>query len=207
MDFSPPKTRSVTTVGVLILAVLALTLIISAIPQTSATAVTCKWKHKVQQGETLTYIANLYQVGWEKIAAANNLTAPYAIVVGQVLCIPEGVKPDMTKTPGANASLQVSPGINKVLVSVENFAKKANYYVSITPAKVPYRFPLGHFKTNKEGDFTGWFRVPYYIPRSPQMTICVKNVVTDRVSCVKYDDVAYVAIAIVAGKCNTKVGR
>jgi LysM repeat protein len=215
MDFSRPNTRSITAVGVLILIVLAVTLFVSSIPQTSAAAVTCKWKHKVQQGETLTYIANLYQVGWEKIADANDLTPPYAIVVGQVLCIPEGTNPSLTKTPGTNASLQVSTGINKVLVSVENFAKKANYYVYIkipasklspTLLSNPALRRIGYFKTNKEGDYTGWFHVPYYIPRSPQMTVCVKNVMTDRASCVIANDV-YAYVAIVNGKCNPKVGR
>jgi LysM repeat protein len=206
MDFDRPKSRSITTIGVLIFIVLAVTLIVSSIPQSSASAVTCKWKHKVVQGETLTYIANLYQVGWEKIADANDLTAPYPLVVGQVLCIPAGTNPSLTKTPGSSASLQVSPGINKVLVSVENFAKKTNYYVRISAAKESTSYRIGYFQTNKEGDYTGWFRVPYYIPRSPQMTLCVKNVMTDRTSCVKYYDV-YAYVALVNGKCNSKVGR
>jgi len=206
MDYRRPKNKSVVTAGVVILAVLAITLIVSAIPQSYAAAVTCKWKHKVQQGETLTYIANLYQVGWEKIADANKLTAPYAIVVGQILCIPEGVKPDSTKTSGKAPSLQAFTGINRVLVTVENFAPKAIYHVRIAPSRSNNFFFIGRLKTNKEGDYTGWFHVPYFIPRTAQMNVCVKNVITDRVSCVDYDDI-FEEIVMITGKCNPKVGR
>ncbi len=53
--------------------VLVFTLLASAFPQFSASAVTCKYKHKVLQGETLMYIADLYGVSWQKIADASNL--------------------------------------------------------------------------------------------------------------------------------------
>lgn len=46
--------------------------------------------HVVQAGETLFIISQQYGVAWPDIAAANNLTAPYTIHVGQSLVIPGG---------------------------------------------------------------------------------------------------------------------
>ena len=52
---------------------LVLTILLSGLPQFQAAAVTCKYKHKVEAGETLYYISSLYQTNWEDIAKANNL--------------------------------------------------------------------------------------------------------------------------------------
>jgi len=60
----------------------------------------------VQAGDTLSLIAEKYQVDWEEIAAANNLEAPYSIAVGQKLIIPgitEGIKKEEAKEKDAPA--------------------------------------------------------------------------------------------------------
>jgi hypothetical protein len=44
--------------------------------------------HTVRSGETLYSIGQLYGVSWQSIAAANNISEPYTIYVGQVLIIP-----------------------------------------------------------------------------------------------------------------------
>ena len=210
MDLDRSWTKSHKLFAAMMIFILTVTLFVSLVPQGDVRAVTCKFKHKVEQGETLIYIANLYGVDWEKIADANNLQPPYTVIEAQVLCIPEGTKPgntsttdDKNKTPPA---LQVVPGQNDLLLSVENFPKKTSYYVRIIPAHVNVSYRLGHFTTNKEGDFTDWFRVPYFVKRSPQMTLCVKNVWTDKTSCIKYDDI-FSYYPFVRGKCSPKEGR
>jgi LysM repeat protein len=47
-----------------------------------------QFAHVVQRGETLFQIAVRYGVPWQRVAQANNLTAPYVIYVGQSLVIP-----------------------------------------------------------------------------------------------------------------------
>jgi len=210
MELEISKTRPHRPLVVVMSVFLAITLLVSALPQYSVGAVTCKFKHKVLQGETLIYIGNLYGVDWLKIADASKLSPPYAITAGQVLCIPEGTKPsgttsETTSTTG-NATLLVSPGINQVLVSVENFPKKMAYFVRISSPKNNINYRLGQFTTNKEGDFTGWFKVPSYISRSLQMNLCVKNAWTDKVSCVKYDDIAVYIPSLINPGCS-KAGR
>jgi LysM repeat protein len=210
MKFNQSETKFTRSVTLVICITLFLTLLLSVFPQSLAAAVTCKYKHKVLQGETLTYIANLYGTSWNKIADANNLKPPYTVAPGQVLCIPEGDK-DANTTPnskkGKEPVLQVSPGMNEVLVSVENFPKKTSYYVRVSPANSPVAYRLGVFTTNKEGDFTDWFKVPPYVRRSPTMTLCVKNVWTDSASCVKYTDMVYAFPFLIGGNCKPKEGR
>jgi hypothetical protein len=194
MNLSQSETKITRSVTLIICLTLVLTLVLSVIPQSQAAAVTCKYKHKVQQGETLTYIANLYSISWDKIANANSMQPPYTVTPGQVLCIPEGEKNTTNTTTtkkGKEPILQVSSGLSMVLVSVENFPKRTSYYVRVSPAgnKVSYR--LGVFTTNKDGEFTNWFKMPAYVRRSSVMTLCVKNVWTDTASCVKYSDLIY----------------
>ncbi|MCC6955764.1 MAG: LysM peptidoglycan-binding domain-containing protein [Anaerolineales bacterium] len=191
--------------------VMVLTLLVSAIPQSAAMAVTCKFKHTVLVGETLIYIGDLYTVDWLKIAKANNLNPPYTVTAGQVLCIPEGEKPantttTTTTTKGKGPSVQIVPGLNRILVTVENFAKKTTYFIRVTPTGNKGSYRLGQFTTNKEGDATNWFRVPNFVWRTPTMTLCLKNAWTDAVSCVKYDDV-YVPAVNIRPSCGPKQPR
>jgi LysM repeat protein len=209
MNLNQPKTKITRSITLLICVTIVLTLVLSVFPQSQAAAVTCKYKHKVQQGETLTYISNLYGISWTKIADANNMQPPYTVVPGQVLCIPEGEKTGTTTTTtkGAKPVLQVSPSLSQVLVSVENFPKKTSYYVRVAPTNSPVSYRLGVFTTNKEGDFTDWFRLPAYARRSPVMTLCVKNVWTDAASCVKYTDLVYAFPFLLVRNCKPKEGR
>lgn len=211
MEFNQTKTRQQKTFVVMLSILLVFTLLVSAFPQASVSAVTCKFKHKVVQGETLIYIGNLYTVDWLKIAQANNMSPPYTVAVGQVLCIPEGEKPanttsTSTTNDGKSPAIQVVPGLSQILVSVENFSKRTSYYVRVSPASDNVTYRLGHFTTNKEGDSTNWFRLPNYVKRSRIMTLCVKNVWTDAVSCVKYDDI-FTSYPFVTNRCTTKSAR
>jgi hypothetical protein len=193
MKLNLPETKLTRSITLLICITLVLTLFLSVFPTSLAAAVTCKFKHKVQQGETLTYIANLYGISWTKIADANNLQPPYTVVPGQVLCIPAGEQTSGTPTTkkGKEPVLQVVSGISQVLVSVENFPKRTSYYVRVSPSNKPVSYRLGVFTTNKDGDFTDWFKLPAYVRRSSVMTLCVKNVWTDAASCMKYEDLVY----------------
>lgn len=176
---------------VLLSVALLLTLLVSALPQTPAAAVVCKFDHTVEAGDTIHYLANLYSVDWTEIAEANDLLPPYTITVGQELCIPGGTKPagtTTTTTKAVSATLDVVAQLSHVYVSVENFQPKTSYFVRIFPRTTNVSYRIGVFTTNKEGDFADWFNIPAYVPRSAKMGVCVKNAWTDAVSCVKYDE-------------------
>jgi len=175
-------------------------LIMAAIPLTSASAVVCKYHHTVQAGETLFYIAQLYNVNYLEIAKANNLTDPYTIMVGDKLCIPGGTDP--TTQPDSDkdkASFVGYANLGHVYIEIKNFPKLTNYYVRLqTPNGVDItklieqREYFGdarlNFRTDKNGDFSGWFKAPMDLARYPNMEICVKNVLTDALSCAGYED-------------------
>jgi LysM repeat protein len=73
-------------------------------PGRVAVAQTCAINHTVASGETLSSIAVKYDVEWTTIATANNLKEPYAIFVGQSLCIPASATTTTTTTTTASAS-------------------------------------------------------------------------------------------------------
>ena len=191
--------------------VLLLALLVSVLPQGSAAAVTCKYKHKVLEGETLIYLGNYYQVYWSKIADANNLQPPYAISAGQVLCIPEGENPSTTTTTGSKDKkepvLQAVLGLSDITVGVENFAPKTSYYIRLFPTGGNASFRIGNFTTNKEGDATKMFNLPIFLPRTREMSLCVKNTGTDAVSCIKVFELGAYMPLFLGARCNTKEGR
>jgi LysM repeat protein len=190
---------------VVISMILAVTIMVGVLPQSEAAAVTCKYKHTVQTGETLMYISSLYQIDWEKIAEANNLTQPYTIAAGQVLCIPygENVTNTTTTKKGKEPKVTIIPSLGNVLVAVENFPKKMSYYVKVTPMGYSTSYHIGHFTTNKEGDFTGWFNIPKSVPLTAYMELCIKNVWTDSVSCFTYTD-PYIVPVYLYPTCHHK---
>lgn len=211
MEIDQHQARSLPKFAILLSLLVTITLVFSLVPVSTVEAVTCKYKHTVQPGDTLMYIANLYTVDWLDIAKANNLNPPYTITVGTVLCIPGGTAPaDSGSTGGkkekAQPVLTVLPSFNQVLVSVENFLPKTPYYVRVFPRLTGVSYRIGNFTTNKDGDWTGYFRLPRYVPRTPQMAVCVKNTWTDAVSCAKYDDTFSYVPAFIRFHCN-KEGR
>ena len=208
---SDQKNKRIQPGLVLLSVVLALALLVSALPQSPAAAADCKVKHTVEAGDTINYLANLYSVGWEQIAKANDLLPPYTITVGQVLCIPGGTTTPTTKsTETANKdkkpTLDVVPQISHVYVSVENFAPKTSYFVRIFPRNNSVSYRIGVFTTNKEGDFADWFKIPGFMPRTANMGVCVKNAWTDAVSCVKYEE-PWVAAGVYLTRTCQKEGR
>lgn len=66
-----------------------------------ASAADCRAQHTVQRGETLYLIGRKYNMTWDKIARANNITKPDKIYAGQVLCIPASTRATPTPQPTA----------------------------------------------------------------------------------------------------------
>ncbi|MBL8057257.1 MAG: LysM peptidoglycan-binding domain-containing protein [Anaerolineales bacterium] len=71
------------------LAALALALAVAALPAAApAAAADCQANYTVQRGDTLYKIGLKYNMTWDRIAQANNLSGE-KIYAGQVLCIPQ----------------------------------------------------------------------------------------------------------------------
>jgi LysM repeat protein len=194
--------------GAMLCVALLASLLMSAVPNKTAYAADCKVKHTVLAGETLGYLANLYQVKWEDIAKENKLQPPYVITVGQVLCIPGATTGGSTGTAKAKGDpkLEVTVQTNWVHVAVTSFTPKTPYYVRIYVRNKSISYRIGNFTTDKAGNFADWFRIPPYMPRTMEMEVCVKNTWTDAVSCYRYDD-PYYTIGVLARTNCAKEGR
>jgi len=153
-----------------------------------AAAVTCKFRHKVEAGETVSSIAALYDISWLDIVEANNLKEPYVLQIDQRLCIPSGSKPsdtgDTEDGETGGPSLEALLGLRSILVEVNGIAK--NTVVNLRVGNYPSSnmIKIGSFKTDKNGHYKGYFSLPSYdYLQSRNVLVCIKNVWTDEIAC------------------------
>ena len=181
---------------------IVLSFIMMALPQ-PALAAKCKIKHTVEAGDTVQYLADIYQVDWREIVEANELTDPYVLVIGQILCIPDGTPPTdtedttattvtVTDNKGKEATMEVDPHFDQIILKVTNFNKKTPYYVSVANSPDnPIYFRVGRMRTDEAGNSEGLFKMPLYFPNTRTITVCVKNNWTDARSCIVYQNPYY----------------
>jgi hypothetical protein len=202
--------------------VAAALLVLAALATQTASAAPCKFKYKVQAGDTLIIVADLFQTDWQDIAEASELEEPYVLQVGQVLCIPNGVAPQdtdsgqtSTTSPTGQASLTAEANFLNVAVIVENFPKNHVYYVRVANeaekvqyplANVPVFYKIGRLKTDKNGNYAGYFPLPKYFPLTQVLTLCLKDPFTDKTYCTDYDNQFSTMDEHMAFYCR-KVGR
>ena len=172
--------------AMLVLVVLAVTLFQPSVIK-PANAATCVKYHVVQAGDTLSNLAQTYGVKTEDLASANNLTSPYVIYIGQSLCIPASTTVTTGTTTTTTTSTSKQPTLlilnftRKVYIQVTNFPKNTTYYVRAGNREEWVR--IGRLRTNKDGKATDVFNVPAVIDRTSNLTICLKNVITEVVVC------------------------
>jgi len=153
-----------------------------------AAAVTCKFRHKVEAGETVSSIAALYGISWLDIVEANNLKEPYTLQIDQRLCIPSGSQPseggDGEDGDSGGPSLDALIGLRSILVEVNGIAKNTVVNLRVGNKPSSHLLTIGRFKTDKNGHYKGYFSLPshdYIQTRYAQ--VCIKNVWTDEVAC------------------------
>ena len=192
------KSQIVSRVSIILISVLLLTSVFAASFVQPAFAQACKFKHKVQPGETLSSIAFDYGADWREIADANKLKEPYVLQVDQVLCIPSGSKPadevdeDEANTSSSGPSMDVLIGLTSMWLEVRGLAKETVYNLQIGNYPGLYTIKIDRFKTNNNGYYEGWIILPkYYYLQKPKMQVCVKNVWTDEVGCSVFDNPHY----------------
>jgi LysM repeat protein len=93
-----------TTLRRLSILLLVLSLGLAAAPPALADS-----SYTVQPGDTLTKIAARFDVTVEAIAAANHLSNPNSLRVGQVLTIPDGAAPPVPPAPAVPAAAPAAP--------------------------------------------------------------------------------------------------
>lgn len=159
-------------------------------PEKVAVAQTCSINHSVASGETLSSIAVKYDVDWTTIATANNLKEPYAIFVGQSLCIPASATTTSTGT-STTSTTKKEPTIsfsivgNRLYIETSNFTQKSSWYVKISsgPYRVAEFTKLGLHLVRKDTTTSSSFRVAKKFQDARYLTVCLKNVRSDALRC------------------------
>lgn len=195
MTYRKEKNRMRRLAVILLSTLLVLAFAAASAPQ-SVSAAPCKFKHTVKAGESLIIIANLYQTDWKEIAEANDLKEPYALVVGDVLCIPSGTAPGAspeTGTKAGEANLEVAAAFKHFLVVVENFPKNKVYNLRLGDGAVGKEtstfIKIGRLKTDKAGNFEGYFHLPAEYQTSRNLVVCLKDPFTDDIYCSNYENI------------------
>lgn len=188
------------TSAIYLLIVLALLAVVAPQPVAAAPVAqtACAARHTVAAGETLSSIALEYGVDWTAIAAANSLTDPYVIFVGQVLCIPEGATnveddtdDDTTTTTTSGPSFTVTlEEDNFIRIKTVNYPKYQSHIVKAgTLVKRLAWLELeiiGRFATNKTGGSDALIRLPQDY-RDQVLIVCLKNAFNDKIECELFD--------------------
>jgi len=158
-------------------------------PGQVAVAQTCAINHTVASGETLSSIAVKYDVEWTTIATANNLKEPYAIFVGQSLCIPASATTTTTTTTTTSASKEPSIKFsivgNRLYLETSNFTQKSSWYVKIGsgPYRVAEFTKLGLHLVRKNTTTSSSFKVDKKFQDAQILTLCLKNARSDALRC------------------------
>ena len=118
-----------------------------------------------------------------------------------------------TTTTKKEPTLTTGASMNSVYVKVEGFPKYTTYYINI-PDLFKYiprtassamatqqaidvdlknidSTRIGRLRTDKNGFYEGWFRIPFEVNQTPQMQVCLKNVMTDSLSCGSFENPTY----------------
>ncbi len=170
---------------------LVLAFVFSAVPAMAQTGTNCSAQYTVVAGDTLYGIAANYNVVMEDLATANNLTAPYVLTIGDVLCIPSGgtTGASGTSTPATNStdpSLVVTRTRTGLVIDLANYTPRNIYYVRVghTGLRTHEWTRLGLLYVNKDGVGSATFTLPERLRESNLLHVCLKNARTNGLVCV-----------------------
>ena len=187
---SPLRRLGLTTISLLlVLALLAASAPAAALA--APLAATCVRNYVVQSGDTLSGIADTYKLTVAELAAANNLTAPYSLFIGQQLCIPGTVTTTTTTTASSSDSdkpISVEFGVTTITVKFTKLTKNSAYLVKIMKVERGDLdwVKLGKFKADKKGNGSATFKLPKNLRDATYIQICAKNMSDDKVVCARF---------------------
>lgn len=191
VNFKSEKTKLAARITSLLLVIALLT---ASLPLTGEAFAmqNCGKSHTVVSGDTLSAIAAKYGTTVQELATLNDLTAPYTLTIGQVICVPGSAA---TATPTGSSSskssskdtvsFQVIDRGGKFDLVVEATAAKSIFTVRVsrrTVGSMPKWYKIGSLKTKKEGTITRRYRLPDNLI-DEDINICLKNVRTNKTFC------------------------
>lgn len=166
----------------LVCALLIMTFFAAALPQQALAAApqaTCAETYHVKEGETIYRIARKFKLPAVRIAKANNLSSPYTLKVGQSLCIPEAVDPNINVTFTANMT---GTGLG---VNASGLRKEVVFYVRVRENDTSSFVKVGSVKSDRTGKVDARLQLPKDLQNKTFLTVCLKNAFNDQIVCTR----------------------
>lgn len=170
-------------------ALIMLAILLAAAPDRALAQTGCSRNYTVKSGDTLYGIALSHKVTLQALADANELKPPYTIYIGESLCIPgsttSGSSSSGSTTSSKGASYTVTRVENSIVIKTQNFPANSFFNVKVDDGNERgYQwFKLGMLRIRKNTAISVEFRLPKDLRSTDMFNICMKNVVTDAVSC------------------------
>jgi len=158
-----------------ITALLALVMVVAALPQPALAATPCVAHHTVKSGDTTSMIAHIYGLTWAEIAKANKMKPSDKLKVGQSLCIPSS----STSSGGAvTGKMTAKANGTVVTVTMSDFNKRFVWYINVNDPskKVSGVFKVGHMIVPVKTTVVGAFKLPLDLRKTSPLNVCAKNV-------------------------------
>lgn len=92
-----PKIRRIWHLALVIAVLFGFTASVAAAPAPAQSSF-CSQYYTVRPGDDIFRIASMFGVNWQYLATVNGLSSPYALTIGQSLCIPSGSSSTWTNT-------------------------------------------------------------------------------------------------------------
>jgi LysM repeat protein len=187
---SPLRRLGLTTLSLLlVLALLAASAPAAALA--APLAATCVRNYVVQSGDTLSGIADTYKLTVAELAAANTLTEPYTLFIGQQLCIPGTATTTTTTTTSSSDSddpISVEFGATTITVGFTKLSKNTAYLVKamkVERGEIDW-IKIGKFKADKKGVASATFKLPKRLRDATYLQVCAKNLTDDDIVCARF---------------------
>ena len=178
----PTLLKVISLIIALCVAVAGFTAPAAAAPDMAPQAVRCIKMHTVAAGDTVSSIANQYNIKMRQLVYVNTLKRPYKLTVGTTLCIPEGAELAKGTTAANSTQFTVSLLTNHFVIQGKSLPGKSAFNVLIFNGA--NRIKIGSFKTDKNGAANQTYEIPKAVRDVKYFRVCLKNATTDEIACV-----------------------
>ena len=163
-------------------ALLVLAFLTAALPQSAqaaAPAAACSDTYTVKAGDTIGRIAKDNDVTINRLAKTNNLESPYNLKTGQELCIPD------TSPSSPKGKFTATLSSDKVSLNGTDYKKTYTFFIKARENDSSLQYKLGRTQTDKKGVLKDSFKLPKELKNKSPLTICLKDSVTDALTCTR----------------------
>jgi len=163
--------------------------------------IACAFDYHIRKNDTLGKIASRHGVKSVDIVRVNSLKKPYAIYIGQTICIPNKSKEGFKDIPVVYANARAAYFVigwerKGIKIRTIDFPKNESYFVKVNDPNVGISRSekLGTLRTGKKGVNSFNYPLPKELRDATVIHVCLKNTSTDLLLCnvlYKWGDQSY----------------